>query len=102
MGYTDSAATNEASWSPSERWRVSHSLLSQLPTSPVTLSHSYWTMHFDTSPHTLRSLNGIMRRDPRVLRWTVLKLADKVEDISKQGQKFRVDNKPLAVDEIVD
>ncbi|TFK44790.1 ribosomal protein S6 [Crucibulum laeve] len=47
----------------------------------------YWTLHFDTSPRTLRSLNSIMRRDPRVLRWTVLKLGDKVEDIAKVGQK---------------
>lgn len=28
-----------------------------------------------------------MRRDPRVIRWTVLKLGDKVEDIAKEGQK---------------
>lgn len=48
---------------------------------------SYWTMHFDTAPRTLRSLNSIMRRDPRVIRWTVLKLGSKVEDIAKEGQK---------------
>ncbi|KAF9465005.1 ribosomal protein S6 [Collybia nuda] len=47
----------------------------------------YWTMHFDTAPRTLRSLNSIMRRDPRVIRWTVLKLGAKVEDIAKEGQK---------------
>jgi small subunit ribosomal protein S6 len=29
-----------------------------------------------------------MRRDPRVLRWTVLKLADKVEDIAKEGERL--------------
>lgn len=28
-----------------------------------------------------------MRRDPRVIRWTVLKLGDKVEDVAKEGQK---------------
>jgi small subunit ribosomal protein S6 len=44
-------------------------------------------MHFDTAPRTLRSLNSIMRRDPRVIRWTVLKLGAKVEDIAKEGQK---------------
>ncbi|KAF5316872.1 hypothetical protein D9611_003974 [Ephemerocybe angulata] len=48
----------------------------------------YWSLYFDTSPRTLRSLNGIMRRDPRVLRWTVLKLADKVEDIAKEGERL--------------
>ncbi|GLB37509.1 putative ribosomal protein S6 [Lyophyllum shimeji] len=47
----------------------------------------YWTIHFDTAPRTLRSLNSIMRRDPRVIRWTVLKLGDKVEDIAVEGQK---------------
>jgi len=46
----------------------------------------YWTMHFDTSPRTLRSLNSIMRRDPRVIRWTVLNLGSKLEDIAKGGQ----------------
>ena len=50
--------------------------------------HSYWTMHFDASPRTLRSLNGIMRRDPRVIRWNVLKLGDEVEDLAKQGQRI--------------
>ncbi|KAG5648521.1 hypothetical protein DXG03_003132 [Asterophora parasitica] len=47
----------------------------------------YWTIHFDTAPRTLRSLHSIMRRDPRVIRWTVLKLGDKVEDIAEEGQK---------------
>ncbi|KAG6903025.1 hypothetical protein C0995_007458 [Termitomyces sp. Mi166 len=50
----------------------------------------YWTLHFDTAPRTLRTLNAIMRGDPRVIRWTVLKLADKVEDIAKEGQKARL------------
>jgi small subunit ribosomal protein S6 len=27
-----------------------------------------------------------MRRDPRVLRWTVLKLADKIEDLARKGE----------------
>ncbi|KAG6832635.1 hypothetical protein H0H92_014471 [Tricholoma furcatifolium] len=48
----------------------------------------YWTLHFDTAPDTLRSLNAIMRSEPRVIRWTVLKLADKVQDLDIQGQKM--------------
>jgi len=52
--------------------------------------YSYWTLHFDASPRTLRSLNGIMRRDPRVLRWTVLKLADDLEELAEQGQKLQI------------
>jgi small subunit ribosomal protein S6 len=30
-----------------------------------------------------------MRRDPRVLRWTVLKLGDRVEDIAREGRKLQ-------------
>jgi len=41
----------------------------------------YWTMDFDVSPLTLRSLNYLMRNDPRVIRWTMLKQGEKVEDI---------------------
>ncbi|KAM6502199.1 Ribosomal protein S6 [Amanita muscaria] len=47
----------------------------------------YWTMHFDTSPHTLQSLNKLMRQDPRVIRWTVLNLGSKVENVASEGQK---------------
>lgn len=41
----------------------------------------YWTMDFDTSPRTLRTLAGMMRRDQRVIRWTMLKLGEKAEDV---------------------
>lgn len=67
--------------------------------------YSYWTLHFDASPRTLRSLNGIMRRDPRVLRWTVLKLADNLEGLAEQGQKMRMSTNHdthAAVNTIVD
>ncbi|KAF5370879.1 hypothetical protein D9758_002011 [Tetrapyrgos nigripes] len=47
----------------------------------------YWTLHFDTSPRTLQSLNKIMRQDPLVIRWTVLKLGSKVEDVAAEGRK---------------
>ena len=43
-------------------------------------------MHFDTSPRTLRSLNTIMRSDPRVIRWTMLKLGEKIEDVVKDRE----------------
>lgn len=29
-----------------------------------------------------------MRRDPRVLRWTVLKMGDRVEDVAQEGRKL--------------
>lgn len=67
----------------------------------LTPSCSYWTLHFDTSPRTLRSLNGIMRRDPRVLRWTVIKLADKVEDLSVEGQKVMTAHRAPIVADII-
>ncbi|KAJ3553102.1 hypothetical protein NM688_g3797 [Phlebia brevispora] len=41
----------------------------------------YWTMNFDASPETLRSLTNLMRRDARVVRCTTLKLGERVEDI---------------------
>ena len=42
-----------------------------------------------------------MRRDPRVLRWTVLKLADKIEDLAKKGEKTLLSDKPTA-HEVID
>ncbi|KAJ7924908.1 hypothetical protein B0H13DRAFT_2229845 [Mycena leptocephala] len=47
----------------------------------------YWMMHFDTSPRILLELNSLMRRDPRVIRWTVLKLGSRPEDIAKEGRR---------------
>ncbi|KAF7296132.1 hypothetical protein MKEN_01428400 [Mycena kentingensis (nom. inval.)] len=47
----------------------------------------YWTMHFDTAPRTLLSLNKIMRQDPRVIRWTILKLASRPEDMARAGAR---------------
>ncbi|PAV18693.1 ribosomal S6 [Pyrrhoderma noxium] len=41
----------------------------------------YWTMNFDTSPRLLARLNDQMRSDPRVIRWTMLKLGEKLEDV---------------------
>lgn len=56
-------------------------------TNVTFLPTSYWTMHFDTSPRTLRSLNSIMRSDPRVIRWTMLKLGEKIEDVVESPEK---------------
>lgn len=38
-------------------------------------------MNFDTSPRLLARLNDQMRSDPRVIRWTMLKLGEKLEDV---------------------
>ncbi|KAF9012410.1 ribosomal protein S6 [Cyathus striatus] len=60
----------------------------------------YWSLHFDTNPRTLRSLNGIMRRDPRILRWSVMKLGEKAEDIAKAGELAQA--RQLTVEHVVD
>jgi len=55
----------------------------------------YWTMHFDASPRTLRSLNMLMKSDPRVIRWTTLKLGEKVEDVVQDPSRtVRRDSEP--------
>jgi hypothetical protein len=40
-------------------------------------------MEFDASPRTMLALRTMFRRDPRVIRWTTLKIAEKVQDLSK-------------------
>ncbi|THV02342.1 ribosomal protein S6 [Dendrothele bispora CBS 962.96] len=58
-----------------KRYRVHHSI------------GDYWTLHFDTSPRTVQSLNKIMRQDPLVIRWSILKQGSKVEDVAAKGRK---------------
>ena len=38
-------------------------------------------MTFDTSPRILKELGASLRQDPAVIRWTMLKQGEKVEDI---------------------
>ncbi|CAL1707494.1 unnamed protein product [Somion occarium] len=47
----------------------------------------YWTMTFDASPRSLHQLNASLRRDPRVIRWTMLKQGEKVEDVVDTREK---------------
>lgn len=44
-------------------------------------------MQFDASPNTLRSLNKMMRHDPQVIRWTSLKVGEKLQDVVSVGEK---------------
>lgn len=97
VGNPNSASKNETTRPKAVRRRVRTSL--GLIFSQLTVLHSYWTLYFDASPRTLRSLNGIMRRDPRVLRWTVLKLADKLEDLARKGEQTGTVNH---VEDVVD
>jgi len=41
----------------------------------------YWTIHFDASPKLMQVVNGQMKQDPRVIRWTVSKLGERLRDI---------------------
>ncbi|KAI0081273.1 hypothetical protein K474DRAFT_1656770 [Panus rudis PR-1116 ss-1] len=50
----------------------------------------YWTMSFDASPKSLAQLNATLRRDPLVIRWTVLKQGEKVEDVVEERGKTGV------------
>ena len=43
---------------------------------------SYWTMHFDASPEKQKGLNKLLRKDPRVIRATVLKMGDRIENVA--------------------
>ncbi|KAK2463210.1 hypothetical protein APHAL10511_004865 [Amanita phalloides] len=60
----------------------------------------YWTMHFDTSPRILQSLNRLMRQDPRVIRWSILKLGSKVDEIATEGQKIHM-GQPSHADQLL-
>ena len=52
-------------------------------------------MYFDTSPRVLHTLNRSLRQDPRVIRWTMTKLGEKIEDIA-DIQKKTVSRTPLS------
>lgn len=48
----------------------------------TVFSLSYWTMHFDVSPERQKSLSKLLRKDPRVIRATVLKMGERIEDVA--------------------
>jgi Ribosomal protein S6 len=50
--------------------------------SSLNHSLSYWTMHFDSSPEKQKGLSKLLRKDPRVIRATVLKMGDRIEDVA--------------------
>lgn len=45
-------------------------------------SHSHFLMHFDTNPRVLNTLSARLRSDPRVIKWTTLKLGERLEQIT--------------------
>ncbi|ODN78807.1 ribosomal protein S6 [Cryptococcus amylolentus CBS 6039] len=42
----------------------------------------HFTMAFDTSPIVLKRINETLRSDPSIIKWTVLKRAQKVKDLA--------------------
>lgn len=55
----------------------------------------YWVMDFDTSPRVIKSLNVVMRQDPQVIRWTILKRASKLEDVALLGNRITNEDERL-------
>lgn len=49
-------------------------------------------MHFDTNAPVLKSLNDRLRADPRVIKWTALKLGDKLDQITPKATSGGLDS----------
>ncbi|ORY75338.1 ribosomal protein S6 [Leucosporidium creatinivorum] len=47
-----------------------------------SLTGDYWTMRFDANPPTVAALNERLRLDPRVLRWTTLKVGATLQAVT--------------------
>lgn len=60
------------------------------------ISTSYWTMHFDASPEKQKSLSKLLRKDPRVVRATVLKMGERIEDVAWKQPKTIIPAKDLS------
>ncbi|KZO98854.1 hypothetical protein CALVIDRAFT_424273 [Calocera viscosa TUFC12733] len=41
----------------------------------------YWIMRFDASPKSMKTLTAALKQDPRVVRWTTLKLGERLQDM---------------------
>ena len=50
--------------------------------------NSYWHMNFDASPFLLDQLTDRMRTDHRVIRWTMLKLGERLEDVADEETRL--------------
>ncbi|KAA1476767.1 hypothetical protein DENSPDRAFT_867389 [Dentipellis sp. KUC8613] len=55
----------------------------------------YWTMHFDASPENQRGLARLLRKDPRVIRATTLKMGEKIEDVAYRKEQTIKPSRPL-------
>lgn len=48
-------------------------------------SYSHFLMQFDTNPRVLNTLSTRLRTDPRVIKWTTLKLGERLDQIAPNG-----------------
>jgi small subunit ribosomal protein S6 len=44
-------------------------------------------MHFDASPEKQKGLSKLLRNDPRIIRATVLKMGERIEDVAWKHPK---------------
>lgn len=51
----------------------------------------YWSMHFDAPPSLVSQLNKYMQTDHRVVRWTTLKLGERLTDVASIRQNTITD-----------
>ncbi|KAG5518595.1 hypothetical protein PMAC_002991 [Pneumocystis sp. 'macacae'] len=44
----------------------------------------HWTMLFDSNPQTQHEINRILKLDPRIIRYSIIKLGNKLCEISEK------------------
>jgi len=47
---------------------------------------SHFLLHFDTNPRVLATLTARLRADPRVIKYTALKLGEKLDEITPKAE----------------
>ena len=55
-------------------------------------------MHFDVSPEKQKSLSKLLRKDPRVIRATVLKMGERIEDVAWKYPKTIIPTRDESTD----
>jgi small subunit ribosomal protein S6 len=54
-------------------------------------------MHFDASPEKQKSLSKLLRKDPRVVRTTVLKMGERIEDVAWKQPKTIIPARDVSI-----
>lgn len=52
---------------------------------------SHFLLHFDTNPRVLQTMSSRLRADPRVIKWTTLKLGDRLDQITPRISSGDID-----------